>query len=221
MPAKFSVPQQVSNIIARTIPKKGSFELEGSTAEAVLKGFARLDAAARENAALVFSVNVENIDVAYDGTHFLSVHTAQKGVTVWCTSENKATRLFRRLSERGDAEEAWGDDDLAWRLRPNQIEQVWKLIEGLPVHDPPTMDTADTSRRFSAADRNMAYQSFESSGRMCPGVRGAGISAHKVKPTERIEFDHILPHAKGGSNSVRNVQVMCERCNRVKSDRID
>jgi 5-methylcytosine-specific restriction endonuclease McrA len=35
-----------------------------------------------------------------------------------------------------------------------------------------------------------------------------------------IEFDHIIPHTHGGANSVKNVQLLCRKCNLVKSDRI-
>lgn len=37
---------------------------------------------------------------------------------------------------------------------------------------------------------------------------------------ERLEFDHIIPLSKGGSDTVRNIQLLCERCNRSKSDKI-
>jgi hypothetical protein len=34
--------------------------------------------------------------------------------------------------------------------------------------------------------------------------------------TVRLEFDHIIPLADGGSNTERNIQLLCESCNRTK-----
>ena len=33
---------------------------------------------------------------------------------------------------------------------------------------------------------------------------------------ERLEFDHVIPLALGGSSSARNLQLLCEDCNRAK-----
>lgn len=37
---------------------------------------------------------------------------------------------------------------------------------------------------------------------------------------ERLEYDHIIPVSKGGGNVVRNIELLCERCNRSKGAEI-
>lgn len=37
---------------------------------------------------------------------------------------------------------------------------------------------------------------------------------------EQLHFDHIIPVAKGGSNLPVNIQLLCQRCNLKKSDKI-
>lgn len=38
----------------------------------------------------------------------------------------------------------------------------------------------------------------------------------KCGSTAKLEFDHVIPLAKGGSNTERNIQLLCELCNRTK-----
>jgi len=37
---------------------------------------------------------------------------------------------------------------------------------------------------------------------------------------EKLEFDHIIPVARNGSNTARNLQLLCEPCNRTKGSSI-
>jgi len=42
----------------------------------------------------------------------------------------------------------------------------------------------------------------------------------KCGSQEKLEFDHIIPLSKGGSNTARNILLLCETCNRSKGDSI-
>lgn len=37
---------------------------------------------------------------------------------------------------------------------------------------------------------------------------------------EHLEYDHIIPHSKGGSDTERNIQLLCMKCNRAKHAQI-
>lgn len=43
----------------------------------------------------------------------------------------------------------------------------------------------------------------------------------KCGSNERLEYDHIIPVSKGGSNTERNVQLLCEGCNRSKGASVE
>lgn len=49
--------------------------------------------------------------------------------------------------------------------------------------------------------------------------RDGGKCAH-CSSREKLEYDHIVPISKGGGNTERNIELLCERCNREKSNRI-
>lgn len=42
----------------------------------------------------------------------------------------------------------------------------------------------------------------------------------KCGSDKNLEYDHIIPFSKGGSNTAENIQLLCEKCNRSKSNDI-
>ena len=42
----------------------------------------------------------------------------------------------------------------------------------------------------------------------------------KCGSREKLEYDHILPISKGGGNTARNIELLCEKCNREKGAKI-
>jgi hypothetical protein len=49
--------------------------------------------------------------------------------------------------------------------------------------------------------------------------RDGGVCV-KCGSNKNLEFDHIIPVSKGGANTYRNIQLLCEKCNRKKSNKI-
>ncbi|WP_438037230.1 HNH endonuclease [Sorangium sp. So ce204] len=65
---------------------------------------------------------------------------------------------------------------------------------------------ATTDRRRTAVPREVQAFVWNRDGGQC---------VHCGSKTD-LEFDHIVPAARGGSNTSRNIQLLCEACNRNK-----
>jgi len=98
-----------------------------------------------------------------------------------------------------------------WPLKPvivAEIEYMLRVLETLiePDYMPPSWVAADGSRpRY-----------IPSSVRLAVWRRDMGRCV-ECGSQERLEYDHIIPLAKGGSSTERNIQLLCEACNRAKA----
>jgi hypothetical protein len=50
-------------------------------------------------------------------------------------------------------------------------------------------------------------------------VRDEGLCQHCGTSAGPMQYDHVIPFSMGGDNSVENIQLLCRRCNRAKSNR--
>ena len=50
--------------------------------------------------------------------------------------------------------------------------------------------------------------------------RRDGGQCVRCQSRENLEYDHIIPVSKGGANTVRNIELLCQSCNRTKSNKI-
>lgn len=42
----------------------------------------------------------------------------------------------------------------------------------------------------------------------------------RILKDEEIQFDHLIPYSKGGPSDIDNLRVICEKCNKKKSNKL-
>ena len=96
---------------------------------------------------------------------------------------------------------------------------------GLYAVSDPTLVGAVLDTLVKIAKRQLVATNAEPSRHIPQDVKHAvwqrdGAKCTQCGATSYLEFDHIIPHTKGGANTVANVQLLCRSCNLKKSDRI-
>jgi hypothetical protein len=89
----------------------------------------------------------------------------------------------------------------------HRAAQIWQVAIGRANQTIVARDTTQASRHISRDVRQRVWQKY-------------GGQCAECGSDSYLEFDHIVPVAKGGSNSDSNVQLLCRKCNLAKSDRI-
>ena len=72
-------------------------------------------------------------------------------------------------------------------------------------------ETREGRRTGRSIPREIMLQVARRDGQICR-------ECQKNVPDDEVEFDHIIPHSRGGPTSVENLRLVCRRCNRRKKD---
>ncbi len=90
------------------------------------------------------------------------------------------------------------------------------LYRGASLSD---MDTVFKLPEFTKVKADIAGRIISQEVKDLVWNRDGGKCA-QCSSNARLEFDHIIPFSKGGSNTYRNIQLLCEACNRKKTSKI-
>lgn len=96
-------------------------------------------------------------------------------------------------------------------LEPEQ----WKLLADRSIEQ----EDMELAAALAGGGSSEAREGIPTNVRRAVWIRDQGKCA-RCGSRERLEFDHIVPLARGGSNTERNIELLCEVCNRAKSDSI-
>lgn len=136
-------------------------------------------------------------------------------------------RLIARLAKLGDLESQAIEMS---KTNPLAARDLWlKAVEqnGISNSCVPGGEETVTSwieekkleseiRKLTEAESNQTRRAISSEVRREVWRRDEGKCA-KCGSRERLEYDHMIPVSKGGSNTARNIELLCESCNRTKS----
>jgi hypothetical protein len=101
------------------------------------------------------------------------------------------------------------DDDQARLLILEEFDKERRLFERLKMkfEEKETSETTYKSYRIPERVRVEVWR------------RDSGKCA-RCGSREKLEYDHIVPISKGGSNTARNIELLCEKHNRSKSNNV-
>jgi 5-methylcytosine-specific restriction endonuclease McrA len=114
--------------------------------------------------------------------------------------------LFRNRVVKIANTEGMGEDELLIHIKHHVLraESKWSRIKK-------QVDAFENLERTPTAKRERIPESV----RLFVWQRDEGKCV-KCGSQEKLEYDHIIPFADGGSNTERNIQLLCEQCNRQK-----
>ncbi len=102
-----------------------------------------------------------------------------------------------------------------WWLNSRMLTEVEYMIETLKILVEPEFVPFSTSMDVELEDGN-AEQYIPSEVKIAVWRRDGGKCV-QCGSTDRLQYDQLIPISKGGSNTDRNIQLLCDQCARRKS----
>ena len=170
-----------------------------------------------EQLSVYFKIVFNNQDIL---RHFGSDKIRQIGHEVIPTREclddnsidddDKAAYVLRELKKLGYKKKHWYFKEVFLLEILYMIDILTIVIEPeyIPLEEREAEDEPERQDRYISAEVKMNVW------------RRDNGKCSSCGSKEKLEYDHIIPVSKGGSNTERNVQLLCEKCNREKAAKI-
>ena len=121
--------------------------------------------------------------------------------------------------------EVWRDRGLAFEEKLGNLEEAIKCYDkALAINKNDELSKSQRDKAILLLDKQKEV-SIENNRYISSNVKRAVWRRDQGKciccgNNEKLEYDHIIPVSKGGSNTERNIQLLCEKCNRSKGGKI-
>ena len=106
-----------------------------------------------------------------------------------------------------------GKGEEALRRRTGRGESL-RQDEAPPRRDPTRPPDPEPTRRIPTATRDAVFA--RDKGR-CTFI---GSTGKRCDATHNLQIDHIVPYARGGTNRIDNLRLLCERHNKHEAERV-
>lgn len=168
--------------------------------------------------ALLFVDDIENGQVdpeselasGVDWEHKFTLNGSNDEESVGYSPAEVAQAAFELKGEQETRAERWKRLQAFKALLDQQHEQYRHELDRRLQERKAQSKTQRSERRREPIPKNVKMYVWQRDGGRCV----------ECGSKERLEYDHIIPLSKGGSNTERNIQLLCERCNRSKGSSI-
>ncbi|MQC17313.1 MAG: HNH endonuclease [Chloroflexi bacterium] len=168
------------------------------------------------------------VDVQRSGFGIFATYEVRSGQRVLVRLKRRAyAAVSRRVEAEGAAVLAddrgrtlwatadgyfWDDDEL-------EAEEVALLVWDRARRQEARIDRLRTVRATEEAVTGARRERIPDDTRLFVWQRDGGCCV-RCGAEDDLQFDHLIPVARGGGNAAENVQILCGSCNRAKSDHI-